>query len=76
MTAITAGELPTSELEASATAFDRTLLRAASALDAYVLHRVQRRRGSQPGRALTAQTAAGDARRHAEALAAIGMLPR
>jgi predicted secreted Zn-dependent protease len=76
MTAITAGELPASDLGASATAFDHTLLRAAAALDAYVLLRVQRRRGSQPRRALIAQTAAGDARRHAEALAAIGMLPR
>ena len=75
MTAITAGELSAPDFEASATAFDRTLLRAASALDAYVVLRVHRR-GSQPRDALIAQTAAGDERRHAEAAAAIGMLPR
>ncbi|MDQ7877653.1 hypothetical protein Q9R08_06670 [Microbacterium sp. QXD-8] len=76
MTTITAGELAARGFGASATRFDRALLRAASAIDAYVIARVERRDGAERRRALTAQTAASGARRDAEALAATGMLPR
>jgi hypothetical protein len=75
MTTITAAELASRGFDASATRFDRALLRAASAIDAYVIARVERRDGAGR-RAVTAQTAQGGARRDAEALAATGMLPR
>jgi hypothetical protein len=76
MTTITAGELAARGFETSATRFDRTLLRAASALDAYVIARVERRDGAARRRALTAQAVVSGARRDAEALASTGMLPR
>jgi hypothetical protein len=77
MTIITAGELAArGGFAASSTAFERALLRTASALDAYVIARVQRRDARPRRAALIAQAAAGDARRDAEARAAIGLLPR
>jgi hypothetical protein len=76
MTAITADELAARGFRASATRFDRALLRAASALDAYVVARVEKRDDAQERRALTVQAAASTARREAEARAAMGMLPR
>ncbi len=76
MTAITADELATHRFDASATAFDRALLRAASAFDAYAIGRLRRRDGAQQRRALIAQAEANGARRNAEALAYIGLLPR
>jgi len=76
MTTITADELAARGLRASATRFDRTLLRAASALDAYAVARVEKRDDAAQRRALIAQASAGGARREAEALAAMGMLPR
>jgi hypothetical protein len=76
MTAITAGELAAPGFAASVTSFERTLLRTASRLDAYVVARVRRRDAHQWRAALVAQAAVGDARRAAAARAAIGMLPR
>ncbi len=76
MTAITADELATRGFRASATRFDRALLRTASALDAYVVARLEKRDGAQERRALTAQATASGVRREAEARAAMGMLPR
>jgi hypothetical protein len=76
MTTITAGELAARGFDASATRSDRALLRAASAIDAYVIARVERRDGAGRRGAVTAQTAQAGARRDAEALAATGMLPR
>ncbi|MBW9118763.1 hypothetical protein JNB63_01505 [Microbacterium trichothecenolyticum] len=76
MSAITADELAARGFRASATRFDRALLRAASALDAYVVARVEKRDDAQERRALTVQAAASTARREAEAHAAVGMLPR
>ncbi|MBW9108439.1 hypothetical protein [Microbacterium ureisolvens] len=76
MSAITADELAARGFRASATRFDRALLRAASALDAYVVARVEKRDDAQERRALTVQAAASTARREAEARAAVGMLPR
>jgi hypothetical protein len=77
MSTITAGELATRGFVASATTrFDRTLLRTASAIDAYVSARVERRHGAGWRRAMSAQAAATGARRDAQALAALGMPPR
>lgn len=76
MTTITAGELAARGFSGSATRIDRTLLRAASAIDAYVIARVEKRAGAARRRALIAQSAASDARRGAEALGAMGMPPR
>ena len=76
MTTITADELAARGFRTSATRFDRALLRAASALDAYVLARVEKRDDAEARRALTAQAAVSGARHQAEALAATGMLPR
>ena len=59
-----------------ATPFERTLLRAASALDLFVAARLERRGGAAHRRAVEAQTAAAADRRAAEARGAIGMLPR
>lgn len=76
MTTITADELATRGFRTTATRFDRTLLAAASALDAYVLARVEKRDRAEKRRALTAQAVVSGARRDAEARAAMGMLPR
>ena len=63
-------------LAARATRFDRTLLRAASGLDSFVVARLERRAGDESRRALAAQEAATQYRRAAEARGAIGVLPR
>ena len=63
-------------LAARATRFDRALLRAASALDSFVLARLERRAGDGPRRVLAAQAAAAERRRNAEACGSIGLLPR
>ena len=76
MTAITADELTARGFRASATRFDRALLRAASALDAYVVARVEKRDDAEERRALTAQASVNADRHEAEAFAALGMLPR
>lgn len=65
MTAITSHQVAT-------TSFDRVLLRAASALDAFVTARVERR-----GARVPAALADHDASRaRAQALGAIGIMPR
>lgn len=76
MTTITADELAARGFRASATRLDRALLRVASAFDAYAVGRVERRADARERRALTAQDAAHRTRSDAEALAAMGMLPR
>lgn len=77
MSTITADELAVRGIRnASATRFDRALLRAAAALDAYAIGRVARRSPADQRRAIDAQVVAAGVRRRAEALAAIGMLPR
>lgn len=63
-------------LVAGATRLDRTLLRAASALDSFVVARLERRATDESRRALAAQTTATQQRRDAEARGAIGLLPR
>lgn len=63
-------------LVARSTRLDRTLLRAASALDSFVVARLERRAGGESRRALAAQTTATQRRREAEARGAIGLLPR
>jgi len=76
MTTITLPDVTTGTLSAAATGLDRALLRAASALDAHVLGRVERRAGLAFRRAASAQAAADRIRRDATARAAIGILPR
>lgn len=76
MTTITADELAARGFETTTTRFERALLRAASAIDAYVSARVGRRDGVERRRAQTARAVVSDARRDAEAVAAMGMLPR
>ena len=62
-------------LAARATRFDRTLLRAASSFDSFVVARLERRAGDGSRRALAAQEAATERRRAAEARGAIGFHP-
>lgn len=76
MTTITVPDRSAQRLAASATRFDRALLRAASTLDAHVVARLERRAGAEERRALAVQAASDDARREASARAAIGILPR
>lgn len=77
MSTITAGELAARGFAASATTrFDRTLLRTASAIDAYVVAHVERRHDADWRRAMSARAAATGARRDAEALGAWGLFPR
>lgn len=71
MTTITA-----SRPRAGVTAFERTLLATASALDSYVGSRVQRRDAIEHRRALAAQASAALARHEAQARGCIGLLPR
>ena len=61
---------------AGVTAFERTLLVTASALDAYVDSRVGRREPTEHRRAVAAKAAAALARREAQARGCIGLLPR
>ncbi|WP_194411484.1 hypothetical protein [Microbacterium cremeum] len=63
-------------LAVRATRFDRMLLRAASAIDSFVVARLERRASAESRRASAAQTAATQRRRDAEARGAIGLLPR
>jgi len=65
MTALTSHQLST-------TSFDRALLRAASALDAFVAARVQRRAAAVPWAAIDHDAS----RTRAQALGAIGIMPR
>ncbi|QIG40548.1 hypothetical protein G5T42_14590 [Microbacterium sp. 4R-513] len=65
MTAMTSHQIST-------TAVDRALLRTASALDAFVAGRVQRRAAATPVAAIQHDAS----RTQAQALAAIGIMPR
>jgi hypothetical protein len=77
MTAIPSPYFRTRLATTRATFLDRALLRTAAALDAVVQTRLERRAGDmRRHHAFAAQEAATTARRHAEALAALGMLPR
>ena len=58
------------------TPFERSLLRAATALDHFVSHRLERRSGADERRAAAVRTTAASVRGAAEAHAAMGMLPR
>ena len=58
------------------TPFERSLLRAATALDQYVSHRLERRSGADERRAAAVRASAASTRSAAEAHAAMGMLPR
>ncbi|MGN6221708.1 MAG: hypothetical protein ACTHNQ_19595 [Microbacterium sp.] len=75
MTTITAHRVVSSRA-ARTTAFDRALLQAASALDAFVATRLERRADAARRRSVAVQDAAAGARSAAEARAAIGVLPR
>lgn len=75
MTAISATSHSTSSFAAS-TRFDRALLRAASALDGFVSARLATRAGAEHRRARETEDSADTARRAAQALASIGILPR
>jgi hypothetical protein len=76
MTTITVPGAVARDLTAPATAFDRALLRTASALDLLVAARLMRRSSAEHRRALTVQSAASQTRRTAQALGAVGVLPR
>lgn len=71
MTAITA-----SRSVAGTTTFERSLLRASTALDTFVSHRLARRTGADYRSAAATQAAAAAKRGAAEAYATVGMLPR
>ena len=76
MTTITVPGAVARDLAAPATAFDRALLRTASALDSLVAARLERRSNAEHRRALAVQSAASQARRTAQALGVVGILPR
>jgi hypothetical protein len=76
MTAITSPYFRTRLAATRTNVIDRALLRTAGVLDALVQARLERRAGDVRHHALAAQDAATTARRNAEALAALGMLPR
>jgi hypothetical protein len=61
---------------ARTTAFERSLLWTSSTLEQFVSERLERRTTPQRRRAGSAQTRFSDARREAQALGAIGILPR
>ena len=71
MTAITAPRV-----SVGITPFERSLLRASSALDQYVSHRLERRSGAEERKADAVRSGAASTRGAAEAHAAMGMLPR
>lgn len=75
MTTLTA-HYATTRTATRATTFERTLLRAASALDAFVLTRVERRGADELRRVARTQDASAEARRSAQARGAMGVLPR
>lgn len=76
MTAITAHHVTSSHAQARTTAFERTLLQAASTLDAFVAARLERRASVARRDAIAVQDAATRARGAAEARGALGVLPR
>ena len=76
MSSIAASERSHGAFGSPTTRFDRSLLRAASLLDAVVAARLERRGTGRWRDALASQTAAADARRAAQARGAIGILPR
>jgi len=76
MTAITAHHVASSRSQARTTAFERTLLQAASTLDAFVAARLERRASAARRDAIAAQDAATRTRSAAEARGALGILPR
>jgi hypothetical protein len=59
-----------------ATRVDRMILRVSAALDRFVLARVERRAARSSVAALTVQDAAAQTRAKAQALGAVGILPR
>ena len=61
---------------AGVTPFERSLLQAASALDAFVTHRLVRRASTEYRSAAAAQSRATAVRDAAQAHGAIGILPR
>jgi hypothetical protein len=61
---------------AGITPFERSLLRAASAMDQFVVRRLDRRASSEYRRAADVQTATAAVRQAAQARGAIGLLPR
>jgi hypothetical protein len=75
MTAITASQAVVRPAP-RVTGFERTLLRAASALDLFVAGRVARRGDAEYRRAVLEQSVGALARSDAQARAAIGILPR
>ncbi len=75
MTTLTA-HYATTRVATRTTGFERTLLRAASALDAFVVTRLERRDGDELRRVQLAQDATAEARRSAQARGAMGVLPR
>ena len=58
------------------TPFERSLLRAATALDHFVSHRLERRSSAEERNAAAARSSAASVRNAAEAHAVMGMLPR
>ncbi|MCC2032284.1 hypothetical protein [Microbacterium allomyrinae] len=76
MTAIATQYVSAPGSRARVTPFERTLLRTASALDAFVVTRLERRTGAVGRQALTVQAAFALARRDAEARGVMGMIPR
>ncbi|MBD3941463.1 hypothetical protein IF188_07100 [Microbacterium sp. NEAU-LLC] len=76
MTTITAHRVASPRAVVRTTAFDRALLQAASALDAFVVARLERRASVGRRRAIVAQDAAATTRGAAEARGALGLLPR
>lgn len=76
MTTFTAPELLARAVVARTTPFERALLRAASAIDSFVVARFERRTGGAGLRAAATQDAVDRSRREAEARGAIGILPR
>jgi hypothetical protein len=76
MTTITAHHVVSSRAAARTTAFERALLQAASALDAFVASRLERRADDGRRRSVAVQDAAARTRAAAEARAALGVLPR
>ncbi|MCP2636781.1 hypothetical protein K0817_009420 [Microbacterium sp. HD4P20] len=75
MTALTAHRVAAAGVP-RVTFLDRALLSAASALDGIVAARVSRRHRPERRSIMAARDAAAAARRHAEALASVGIMPR
>jgi hypothetical protein len=71
MTAISA-----TRVRRGATTLERAMLSAASAIDGFVIGRLERRSGSDHRRAHRAQRSFAEAREGAQARGAIGLLPQ